>query len=160
MSKNVFIDATAIIIGDVEIGDGVSIWPYAVLRGDEGKVVIGEGSNVQDLAVVHVGTIGRNVTIGHGAVVNNATIGDNCIIGINSTILDHAVVGDECIIGANAVITGNSMIPPRSLVVGVPGRIIKSEDASIKAKALENAEAYHRLRDEHASGHYKRRKGP
>jgi carbonic anhydrase/acetyltransferase-like protein (isoleucine patch superfamily) len=160
MPEKVFIDPTAVIIGDVQIHDGVSVWPFAVLRGDEGKVIIGEGSNIQDHAVIHVGVIGRNVTVGHAAVVNNATIGDNCIIGINSTILDHAVIGDECIIGANAVITGNSLVPPRSLVVGVPGRIIRSDDKSIKAKALENAEAYHRLRDEHVSGHYKRRTVP
>lgn len=156
----IYIDPTAIIIGDVEIGDGASIWPLAVLRGDEGRIVIGEGSNVQDHAVIHVGSIGKNVTVGHAAVINNATVGDNCIIGMNSSILDHAMVGDECIIGANAVVTGNSLIPPRSVVVGVPGRIIKSDDPSIKAKAMESARTYHSLRDEHLSGRYKRRTAP
>jgi carbonic anhydrase/acetyltransferase-like protein (isoleucine patch superfamily) len=157
---SIYIDPTAIIIGDVVISDGVSIWPYAVLRGDEGRIVIGEGSNVQDHAVIHVGVIGKNVTIGHSAVINNAMVGDHCIIGMNSSILDHAVVGDDCIIGANAVVTGNSLIPPRSVVVGVPGRIIKSDDPTIKAKALESAETYHQLRDEHLSGKYKRRTVP
>lgn len=157
---SIYIDPTAIIIGDVEIRDGVSIWPYAVLRGDEGRIVIGEGSNVQDHAVIHVGIVGKGVTVGHSAVINNATVGDNCIIGMNSSILDHAVVGDECIIGANAVVTGNSLIPPRSVVVGVPGRIIKSDDISIRGKAMDSAKTYHVLRDEHLSGKYKRRKVP
>lgn len=159
MTQN-YIDATAIIIGDVELGDGVSIWPYAVLRGDEGRIVVGDGSNVQDHAVIHVGRIGKNVTVGHGAIINNAIVGNDCIIGLNSSILDNAVIGDECIIGANAVVTGNTMIPPRSVVVGVPGRIIRSDDRTIRARALESAEAYHRLRDQHLSGQYKRRTGP
>jgi carbonic anhydrase/acetyltransferase-like protein (isoleucine patch superfamily) len=101
MAQNIYIDATAVIIGDVQLGEGTSIWPLAVLRGDEGPVIIGEGSNVQDHAIVHVGKIGKNVTVGHAAVINNATIGDNCIIGMNSSILDNAQIGDECIIGAN-----------------------------------------------------------
>jgi carbonic anhydrase/acetyltransferase-like protein (isoleucine patch superfamily) len=154
---SIYIDPTAIIIGEVDLGDGVSIWPFAVLRGDEGRIVIGEGSNIQDHAVIHVGSIGKNVTVGHAAVINNAKVGDNCIIGMNCSILDHAVVGDECIIGANAVVTGNSLIPPRSVVVGVPGRIIKSEDPTIKVKALQSARTYHVLRDEHLSGKYTRR---
>lgn len=160
MPHNVYIDPTAVVIGDVEIHDGVSIWPYAVLRGDEGRIVIGEGSNVQDHVVIHVGIVGRNVTVGHAAVINNATVGDNCIIGMNSSILDHAVIGEECIIGANAVVTGNSLIPPRSVVVGVPGRIIRSDDKSVRAMALESAETYQKLRDEHLSGKYGRRTVP
>jgi carbonic anhydrase/acetyltransferase-like protein (isoleucine patch superfamily) len=160
MTQKNYIDPTAIIIGDVELGDGVSIWPYAVLRGDEGSIVIGDGSNVQDHAVIHVGRVGRNVTVGHGAIINNAMVGNDCIIGLNSSLLDNAVVGDECIIGAGAVVTGNTIIPPRSVVVGVPGRIMKSEDRTIRARALESAEIYHKLRDEHLAGRYTRRMGP
>ena len=160
MTHKNYIDPTAIIIGEVELGEGVSIWPYAVLRGDEGKIVIGDGSNVQDHVVIHVGRVGRNVTVGHAAVINNAVVGDECIIGLNSSLLDNAVVGDECIIGANALVKSNTIIPPRSVVVGVPGRIVRSDDRTIKAKALESAEAYHRLRDEHLAGRYMRRMGP
>ena len=160
MAENVYIDPTAVIIGDVEIGDGVSLWPFAVLRGDEGKVSIGEGSNIQDHAIVHVGSIGRNVTVGHGAIINNATVEDDCIIGMNASILDHAVVERECIIGANAVVTGRSTIPARSMVVGVPGRIIRSDDKTIRDRALESAENYQRLRDEHLKGRYKRHTVP
>jgi len=160
MAKNVYIDPTAVIIGDVEIGDGVSLWPFAVLRGDEGKVTIGEGTNVQDHAIVHVGSVGRNVTVGHGAIINNAVVEDDCIIGMNASILDHAVVERECIIGANAVVTGRTTIPARSMVVGVPGRIIRSDDKTIRDRALESAENYQRLRDEHLKGKYSRRTVP
>ncbi len=160
MAQKTYIDATAVIIGDVQIGEGASIWPLAVLRGDEGPVAIGEGSNVQDHAVVHVGKIGRNVTLGHAAVVNNATIGDNCIIGMNSSILNLAQIGDECIIGANAVVVAGMIVPPRSVVVGVPGRVIRSDDRSILNRALASAETYQALRDEYLAGRYKRRTVP
>lgn len=160
MAQNIYIDPTAVIIGDVQIGEGVSIWPFAVLRGDEGPVVIGEGSNVQDHVIVHVGKIGKNVTLGHAAIVNNATVGDNCIIGMNSSILDHAQIGDECIVGANAVVIAETIVPPRSVIVGVPGHIIRSDDRSILERALASAETYHNLREEHLAGRYKRRMGP
>jgi carbonic anhydrase/acetyltransferase-like protein (isoleucine patch superfamily) len=160
MAQNIYIDATAVIIGDVQIGEGASIWPLAVLRGDEGPVVIGEGSNVQDHAVIHVGKIGKNATIGHAAVINNAAVGDNCIIGMNSSILDHAQIGDECIIGANAVVVARTIVPPRSMVVGVPGRIISSDDRTILARAEASANAYHALRDDHLAGRYRRRTTP
>lgn len=156
-----YIDPTAVLIGNYELGDGVSIWPYAVIRADHDRVVIGEGSNVQEHAVLHVETgfptiIGKEVTIGHGAIINGATVGDYCIIGMNSTVVEGAVIGNDCIIGANAVITGNMVIPPRSVVVGVPGRIIKSNDPTAHERAKKNAEAYHLLRDEHLQGRYRR----
>lgn len=160
MAQNIYVDATAVIIGDVQIGEGVSIWPFAVLRGDEGPVIIGEGSNVQDHAIVHVGKIGKNVTLGHAAIINDATVGDTCIIGMNSSILNRAQIGDECIIGANAVVVSGTIVPPRSVVVGVPGRIIRSDDRTNLAKALANANTYHVLRDEHLAGRYKRRTVP
>lgn len=159
-----YIDPTAVLIGNYELGDGVSIWPYAVIRADHDRVVVGEGSNVQEHAVLHVETgfptiIGRNTTIGHGAIINGATVGNYCIVGMNSTVVEGAVIGDDCIIGANAVITGNMIIPPRSVVVGVPGRIIKSDEPSIHERAENNARAYHLLRDEHREGRYRRYNG-
>ncbi len=109
--RKVFVDPAAVIIGDVELEDDVSIWPTAVLRGDANSIKVGAGSNVQEGAVIHTShdfpsVIGKMVTVGHGAVINGAKIGDRCIIGINSTILDGAIIGDECIVGANALITG------------------------------------------------------
>lgn len=158
-----YIDPTAVLIGNYELAEGVSVWPYAVIRADHDRVVVGEGSNVQEHAVLHVETgypthIGRNVTIGHGAIINGATVGDHCIIGMNSTVVEGAVIGDDCIIGANAVITGNMVVPPRSLVVGVPGKVIRSNDPTIHERAERNAIAYHHLRDEHLEGRYRRYK--
>lgn len=159
-----YIDPTAVLIGNYELGEGVSIWPYAVIRADHDRVVVGEGSNVQEHAVLHVETgfptiIGKNVTVGHGAIINGATIGDCCIIGMNSTIVEGAVVGDDCIIGANAVVTGTMRVPPRSLVVGIPGRVVRSDDPTLHERAEHNARAYHALRDEHLEGRYRRYDG-
>ncbi len=162
MPAKVYIDPTAVIIGNVEIHDGVSIWPYAVLRGDEGRIVVGEGSNVQDQCVLHVGPgfptiIGKDTTIGHGVIVNGAIIGDRCIIGMNSTVVEGAKIGNECLVGANAVITGGMDIPDRSAVVGVPGKIIRKDDETIGPRALENARNYQHLRDEYLAGNYRRK---
>jgi len=156
-----YIDPTAVLIGNYELKDGVSIWPYAVIRADHDRVVVGEGSNVQEHAVLHVDTdfptlIGKNVTVGHGAIINGARIGDHCIIGMNASVVEGAVVGSDCIIGANAVITGNMAIPPGSVVVGVPGQIVRSNDPTLHDRAERNARAYHVLRDEHLSGLYRR----
>ncbi|MDD1771078.1 MAG: gamma carbonic anhydrase family protein [Methanomassiliicoccales archaeon] len=161
----IYVDPTAIIIGDVKLEDGVSIWPYAVLRGDQERIVVGEGTNVQDTAVLHVGpgrptVIGKDCSIGHGAVINGAIIGDRCIIGMNSSILDGADVGEECIIGANAVVTSKMTVPPRSVVVGVPGRIVRSNDQTAGERALINARVYQKLKDEYLAGQHKRRTVP
>ncbi len=161
----IYVDPTAVIIGDVKLEDGVSIWPYAVLRGDQERIVVGEGSNVQDTAVLHVGpgrptVIGKDCSIGHGAVINGALIGDRCIIGMNSSILDGADIGEECIIGANAVVTSKMTVPARSVVVGVPGRIVRSNDTTAGDRALTNARVYQKLRDEHLAGKHKRRTVP
>ncbi|MDD1770905.1 MAG: gamma carbonic anhydrase family protein [Methanomassiliicoccales archaeon] len=161
----IYVDPTAVIIGEVELEDGVSVWPYAVLRGDQERIVVGEGTNVQDSAVLHVGpgrptVIGKDCSIGHGAVINGAIIGDRCIIGMNSSILDGADVGEECIIGANAVVTSKMSVPPRSVVVGVPGRIVRSNDQTTGERALTNARVYQKLRDEYLAGQHKRRTVP
>jgi len=159
--RRIYVDSTAIVIGDVKLADGVSIWPNAVLRGDANRIEIGTNSNVQDNSVIHCSEnyptiVGKDCTIGHCAVINGATIGDLCIIGMNSTILDGVVIGDECIIGAGAVVTGKALIPPRSVVMGVPGKVTSRNDTSLREKAQKSSENYQRLRDEHIIGHYKR----
>ena len=130
IGRNVFIASTAYVIGDVEIGDDVSIWPHAVVRGDEDKIVIGPESNVQDGVVIHTDAgypviIGRGVSIGHRAVVHGARIGDEVIIGMGSIIMNGAEIGSESIVGAGAVVTQGMKIPPRSIVVGVPAKVIR-----------------------------------
>ena len=120
--RRIYVDSTAVVLGEVVLADGVSIWPNAVLRGDANCIEIGENSNIQDNSVIHCSEayptiIGKDCTIGHCAVINGATVGDLCIIGMNSTILDGAVIGDGCIIGAGAVVTGKTLIPPKSVVM-------------------------------------------
>lgn len=121
---------TAVVIGDVELHDGVSLWPHAVLRGDLNRIVVGEGSNIQDGAVVHndlkhPALIGRDCVVGHQACVHGATVGDRCLIGIGALLLNGSVIGDESIIGAGSVVAEGKVIPPRSLVLGVPGKVIR-----------------------------------
>ncbi|HNU35794.1 MAG TPA: gamma carbonic anhydrase family protein [Methanomassiliicoccales archaeon] len=161
--RKVFVDPAAVIIGDVELDEDVSIWPTAVLRGDANHIRIGAGTNVQEGAVIHTSRdfpslLGKMVTVGHGAVINGARVGDRCIIGINSTILDGAIIGDECIIGANALVTGLTEIPPRSVVLGLPGKVVRHNDLTIKERAERSAESYIELKNLHLEGRFPRRK--
>lgn len=126
-----YIAPQAIVLGDVTIGCKCSLWPFSVLRGDVEKIIIGNYTNVQENVVIHVSSnadvcIGDYVTIGHGAVVHGCHIDSYCLIGMHSTILDGAKIGDHCIIGAQTLVTQNKEIPPYSLVLGNPGRIIRT----------------------------------
>jgi carbonic anhydrase/acetyltransferase-like protein (isoleucine patch superfamily) len=125
-----FVAPSASVIGRVVLGRDVSVWFGTVIRGDSNEIRIGDGSNVQDNAVVHVDgdaptTIGRNVTIGHCAVVHGCRVGDGTLIGIGATILSHAVVGAQCIVGAGALITERKEFADRSLIIGAPARRIR-----------------------------------
>jgi len=131
LSPGAYVAPGAFLSGSVSIGPRASIWPAASLRGDIAPIMIGEESNVQDNAVVHVATdqgatVGRRVTIGHGAIVHACTIGDECLIGMGAIILDGAVIGDHCLIGAHTTVLMNSVIPSGSMVVGSPGRIART----------------------------------
>lgn len=133
------------VIGNVTVEAGASIWYGAVVRGDACKIHIGENSNVQDCCCVHGAkdtTIGKNVTIGHGAIVHGCTIEDNCLIGMGATILDGTVVGEGSIIGAGALLGENKVIPPRSLVVGVPGKVVREVSDTDVEGILKNAQHY------------------
>jgi carbonic anhydrase/acetyltransferase-like protein (isoleucine patch superfamily) len=161
LDRRIYVDSTAVVLGDVTLAEGVSIWPNAVLRGDANRIEIGQNTNVQDNAVIHCSEnyptiIGKDCTVGHCAVINGATVGDLCIIGMNSTILDGAIIGDECIIGAGAVITSKTLIPSKSVVIGVPGKVVRHSDITLREKAQRSSENYQRLRDEHLKGRYKR----
>jgi carbonic anhydrase/acetyltransferase-like protein (isoleucine patch superfamily) len=127
---NHYIADNAYVIGDVEIGDNASIWFGTVIRGDGGKIIIGDNSNIQDNCVLHVEPwnrliVGNGVTVGHLAMLHGCTIGDNSLIGINSVILDDAIIGENCIIGANTLIAGKKVIPDGSVVIGSPGKIVR-----------------------------------
>ena len=127
---SVFIAETASVIGQVNLAKEVSIWFGAVLRGDINRIIIGEGTNIQDNCVLHVDhdkpcRLGSGNIVGHQATVHACTIGDECLIGIQSVILSGAKVGDHCIIGAGAIVREDARIPPKSLVLGVPAKVIR-----------------------------------
>ena len=151
--KSSFIHETAVIIGNVKIGKNCGVFPYAVIRGDENSIEVGDGSNVQDCCVLHVDEdhkikIGKNVTIGHSAMIHGATIEDECLIGIHATALNGAIIGSGSIIGANALVTAYMKIPENSLVLGIPGKIVK-RDKELRKEAIKNAKEYQRLSKEH-----------
>ena len=123
IAESVFISETAYVIGDVEIGDGSSVWPGAVIRGDYSGIKIGRNTQVEDNCVIHSGIIGDRVHIGHGAVINCRKIGNNVLIGMNSTILHDAEIGDFCIIGGGCLVRQGMKISDNSFVAGVPGEI-------------------------------------
>lgn len=139
-----YVSPHATLMGDVTLKALSSIWPGAVLRGDINSIVIGEGSNVQDGSVVHLADdygviVGDYVTIGHLAMIHACTIGDECLIGMNSTVLDGAVLGPRCVVGANALVTKGFEAPEGSVIMGVPGKIVKTlspeEQGKLKAWA-------------------------
>ena len=125
-----FVAPTAVVIGSVTLKHEASVWWGAVLRGDYDAITVGERSNVQDNAVVHMDegfpvTLGNCVTIGHKAVLHGCTVGNNALVGINSVVMNEAVIGDDCLIGSNTLITEGKVIPPRSLVLGSPGKVVR-----------------------------------
>jgi len=126
--KNTFLAETAVLVGDVTLGDDCSVWYGAVLRGDVNTITVGDRVNIQDGVVNHTlyqrsqAHIGNDITIGHNAVVHGARIEDHCLIGIGATILDNAVVGTGCIVAANSLVTSGSVLEPNSVYAGVPAR--------------------------------------
>ena len=130
VADDVFVADGAMIIGDVTIGAGSSVWYNAVVRGDLAPIRIGRGSNVQDGAVLHVDegvpcVVGDAVVIGHGAVVHSATVGDGAMVAMHATLLSGSVIGPESIVGANALVPEGTAFPARSLIVGVPGKLLR-----------------------------------
>ena len=137
-----FIADTARVIGDVRLGTNVNVWYGAVIRGDVAPVVIGDRTNVQDNAVIHcdhryANTIGSDAVIGHGAVVHGESIGDNTLIGMGAVVLGHTTIGSGCLIAAGAVVPPGLEVPDGMVVMGVPGKIVRStseEDRAYLAK--------------------------
>lgn len=135
------------VIGKVSLGQGASVWFGATLRGDNERITLGAGSNVQENCVLHTDmgyplTIGENCTIGHKAMLHGCTIGDGTLIGMGATILNGAKIGAGCLIGAGALVTEGKEIPDGSLVMGAPGRIVRILDAEARAKLLNSAAGY------------------
>ncbi|MBW3582314.1 MAG: gamma carbonic anhydrase family protein [Euryarchaeota archaeon] len=148
---------TAFVSGDVTLEADVSVWPGASIRGDMEPIVVKRGTNIQDGAVLHTSygfplTLAEKVTVGHGAVVHSATsIGEGTLVGMNAVVLDGAVVGKGCLIAAGAVVTPGTDIPDHSLVAGVPGKVLKT-DERLYDMNMHNHESYLKLKEWYKAG--------
>ncbi|WP_022835413.1 gamma carbonic anhydrase family protein [Salisaeta longa] len=151
-----YIADSAVVLGDVTLGEGASIWHNTTVRGDVNAIRIGKASNVQDNSCVHVthGTaptdVGAYVTIGHGAIIHGCTIEDTVLVGMGATVMDHAVIGTCSIVGAGALVTGGTEVPPRSMVLGQPARVVRSLTDAEVARIRTYAENYLRYSAAHA----------
>jgi gamma-carbonic anhydrase len=130
-ARAAFVAGNATILGNVKLGADSSVWYGCVLRGDINSIEIGEGTNVQDLTMVHLADdygvkVGRYCTIGHSAIIHACEIGDECLIGMGATILDGAKIGDHCIVGANSLVTQRFVAPPGSMILGSPAKVVRA----------------------------------
>jgi carbonic anhydrase/acetyltransferase-like protein (isoleucine patch superfamily) len=131
LGRGVYLAQTAVVVGDVTIGDHSSVWYHTVLRGDINRIVVGHHTNIQDNAVLHLAddypcVVGNYVTVGHSAIVHACTIGDECLIGMGAVVLDGAVIGEQSLIGARALVTQRMQIPAGSLVMGAPAKVVRA----------------------------------
>jgi carbonic anhydrase/acetyltransferase-like protein (isoleucine patch superfamily) len=161
VGRRVWIDPAATVIGRVTIGEDASLWPGVVVRGDVNWISIGARTNIQDGAVLHVGSsrlaggdgipciVGEECSIGHAAVVHACTIGRRCLVGMGAILMDGATVADECIIGAGALVTAGTVIPPRTLWVGSPARQSRALEPGEIAFLAESAAHYVALKDDY-----------
>ena len=133
----------AVVSGDVELGENVSVWHNAVLRGDSGKITVGENTNIQDLCILHEKTtVGKNCTVGHGAILHGCTVGDGCLIGMGAIVLNGAVLEEGCLVGAGALVTGKTVAPRGSVLLGSPAKIVKTLTDEEIAAQTESAMHY------------------
>jgi carbonic anhydrase/acetyltransferase-like protein (isoleucine patch superfamily) len=149
-SKATFIAENAIVRGDVSLGEQVSIWFGAVVRADKDRIIIGDRSNIQDNVVLHTSAghplrIGKDVSVGHGAILHGCTIADRVLVGMGAIVLNGARIGEDSLLGAGTVVTEGMEIPRGSVVVGIPGKIIKVVSADQKNHIVENAQNYWNL---------------
>jgi len=145
----------ATVIGNVTLGNDVGIWFGAVIRADRDRIVLGDRSNIQDNCVVHTTTghpvlVGSDVSVGHGAILHGCTIGNRVLVGMGAIVLNSAVIGDGSVIGAGAVVTEGMKVPPGSVVVGIPGKVIKPATEEQQKHILANAATYVSLAGEYA----------
>jgi carbonic anhydrase/acetyltransferase-like protein (isoleucine patch superfamily) len=152
-----FVAPTAMVTGDVTLGEETGIWFGAVIRGDRDRIEIGAGSNIQDNAVVHTSRgyparIGKEVSVGHGAILHGCTIGDRVLVGMGAIVMNGAVVGEDSIIAAGAVVTEGTVIPPGSVVMGVPAKVVKQATPVQRENIRKNAESYIELAKSYQHG--------
>lgn len=152
-----FVAENATVAGSVRLGKDCSVWYGAVLRADTGHIRVGEGTNIQDNVVLHTGPgldilLGEGVSVGHGAILHGCTVGDGCLIGMNATVLNGAVLGPGCLVAAGALVPEGMQVPAGSLVMGVPGRVVRPVSPEQAAGMAANRAEYLRLARLHA-GH-------
>ncbi|HEY9785966.1 MAG TPA: gamma carbonic anhydrase family protein [Candidatus Obscuribacterales bacterium] len=151
--KDVFIAPSAILIGRVSLRRGASVWFNSVLRGDINAIEIGDQTNIQDGCLLHVThrhplIVGKRVTVGHGAILHGCKVESDCLIAMGAVVLDHAVIGQNSIVAAGCVVSPGKEIPPRSLVMGVPGKVVREltdEDVAQIEKGWQNYSEYSRI---------------
>ena len=154
VAADAWVAPTAAVIGAVELAEGASVWYGAVLRGDNEPIRIGANSNVQDNVVIHTDmgapvVLGSGVSVGHGAIIHGAIVGDDVLVGMGSTIMNRATIGDESLVAAGALVPEDTVIPPRSLVVGVPARVLREMSDEEVERNRRNATTYLHHRDQH-----------
>ena len=143
MNKKNYILSGAVVTGDVELGNDVSIWHNAVLRGDSGKITVGDRSNIQDGCILHEETtVGCDCTVGHGAILHGCTVGDGCLIGMGAIVLNGAVLAEGCLVGAGALVTGKTNAPAGSVLLGNPAKIVKELTPEQMAEQKKSAAHY------------------
>lgn len=158
LEEPAWVDPTATIYGKVRICRGASIWPGAVLRAEMQEIVVGPFSNVQDLAMVHVGSrtptaIGAYCSIAHRATIHGARVGDNCLVGIGATLMDGVVLGENSIVAGHCIVVEGTVVPPNSVVAGVPGKIVARRDNWVRTRF--NAFLYHWNGEAYARGEHR-----
>ena len=158
-----YIHPAAVVCGDVTLGARVSVWPTAVIRGDSAPIAIGADTNVQDGAVLHVDaglpcTIGARVAIGHRAIVHGATVEDDCLIAMGAILLNRVHVGSGSIIGAGALCPEGMVVPANSLVIGLPGRVVRQTTAAKRERIARTVESYLAMQERHRSGEFPARR--
>jgi carbonic anhydrase/acetyltransferase-like protein (isoleucine patch superfamily) len=161
IDPSAFIATGAVVVGDVTLGAEASVWYQAVVRGDMEPIVIGERSNIQDGCVVHVDeglpcTVGRRVVVGHRVILHGCTVEDDCLIGMGSVVLNGATIGAGSLVAAGAVVPEGMTVPPGSVVMGVPGRIVRQVDDQTARRMAEGWKHYVELARAHAGGEFRR----
>ena len=154
-----FVAPTAVVIGSVTLGADSSVWYQAVLRGDLAPIDVGAETNIQDGTVVHVDTgipctVGRRVGVGHRVILHGCVVEDECLIGMGAVVLNRVRIGTGSVVAAGAVIPEGMVIPPRSLVMGVPGRIVRPVDAELSQRIAATWARYVELARDHREGRY------
>jgi carbonic anhydrase/acetyltransferase-like protein (isoleucine patch superfamily) len=158
-----YIDPTAQIYGDVEIGESASLWPYAVIRAESKFVRVGRYTNLQDHVMLHVGyhtptIVGDYCSITHRVVLHGCTIGDNCLIGIGATIMEGVVIGENSIVAGHSFVADNTIVPPNSIVMGTPAKVVRTLNSFVGNRV--NAMLYHRNAAAYARGDHRAWDGP